>query len=52
MRLELVHVEPFKNLRDVVIRWDHDHIISPLIGINGSGKSNIIEALLQKAGEQ
>lgn len=35
----------FKNLKDVTIDFDQDHWITVLIGWNGTGKSNVIEAL-------
>lgn len=35
----------FKNLKDVTINFDRDHWITVVIGWNGTGKSNVLEAL-------
>ncbi|MCK8458308.1 AAA family ATPase [Sphingomonas faeni] len=35
----------FKNLKNVTVDFDQDHWITVLIGWNGTGKSNVIEAL-------
>lgn len=35
----------FKNLKDVTIDFDQDHWITVAIGWNGTGKSNLLEAL-------
>ncbi|WP_322896281.1 MULTISPECIES: AAA family ATPase [unclassified Yoonia] len=35
----------FKNLKDVTIDFDQNHWITVVIGWNGTGKSNVIEAL-------
>ena len=35
----------FKNLKDVTIDFDQDHWITVMIGWNGTGKSNVLEAL-------
>lgn len=35
----------FKNLKDVKIDFDQDHWVTVLIGWNGTGKSNVLEAL-------
>ncbi|NNC08216.1 AAA family ATPase [Corallococcus exiguus] len=35
----------FKNLKDITIDFDQNHWISVIIGWNGTGKSNILEAL-------
>jgi predicted ATPase len=35
----------FKNLKDVTIDFDQDHWVTVLIGWNGTGKSNVLEAL-------
>jgi len=53
MRLEYFHIggssdDPahrFRNLRDVAIRFDTSHWVTVAIGWNGTGKSNILEAL-------
>ena len=53
MRLEQVRIggpgpsstHRFKNLKDVTIDFDPDHWLTVLIGWNGTGKSNVLEAL-------
>ena len=35
----------FRNLKDVTIDFDQDHWITVVIGWNGTGKSNVLEAL-------
>lgn len=35
----------FKNLKNVAIDFDEDHWVTVLIGWNGTGKSNVLEAL-------
>ena len=35
----------FKNLKDVTIDFDQDHWVTVVIGWNGTGKSNVLEAL-------
>jgi predicted ATPase len=35
----------FKNLKDVTIDFDQDHWVTVVIGWNGAGKSNVLEAL-------
>src|SRR4029077_6643936 len=45
MRLEEVSIGEFKNLRDLRIHFDEDSPYTVLVGENGAGKSNLIEAL-------
>jgi predicted ATP-dependent endonuclease of OLD family len=45
MRVDKLSIDYFKNLRDINIDIDESQSISVLIGLNGSGKSNLIEAL-------
>jgi predicted ATPase len=45
MRIDQLKVRGFKNLEDVDIDFDKDSLETVLIGQNGSGKSNVIEAL-------
>jgi recombinational DNA repair ATPase RecF len=45
MRIDRLKVRGFKNLEDVDIDFDQDSLETVLIGQNGSGKSNVIEAL-------
>ena len=46
MRLDRLWIKDFKNLRDVTIDFDESHWITVLIGWNGAGKSNVLEAVL------
>lgn len=45
MRLDKVTIGEFKNLRDLNIDFDKDSPYTVLVGENGAGKSNLIEAL-------
>jgi len=45
MRLDHLWVGEYKNLRDVLIDFDQDHWVTVVIGWNGTGKSNVLEAL-------
>lgn len=45
MRIDWLWVEEYKNLRDLKIDFSQDHLITVLIGRNGTGKSNVLEAL-------
>ncbi|MGO2242954.1 AAA family ATPase [Halomonas sp. AOP42-D2-25] len=45
MRIDWFWVEEYKNLRDLTIDFSEDHLITVLIGRNGTGKSNVLEAL-------
>ena len=45
MRLAEVEIGEFKNLRDFRVRFDATSPYTVLVGENGSGKSNLIEAL-------
>ena len=38
-------MDEYKNLRDLTIDFSQDHLITVLIGRNGTGKSNVLEAL-------
>lgn len=46
MRLRSVWVSQYKNLRDFTISFDGDGFIEIFVGKNGSGKSNLQEALI------
>lgn len=46
MKLVRLWVKDYKNLRDSVIEFPQPHLLNAIIGNNGSGKSNIIEAIL------
>ena len=45
MRIDWLWIEEYKNLRDLTIDFSQNHLITVLIGRNGTGKSNVLEAL-------
>ena len=45
MRLDEVTISEFKNLRDLYVDFDEGSSYTVLVGENGAGKSNLIEAL-------
>lgn len=45
MRIDWLWVDEYKNLSDLTIDFSQDHLITVLIGRNGTGKSNVLEAL-------
>lgn len=45
MRLDRFWIGKYKNLKDVTIDFDEDNWITVMIGWNGTGKSNVLEAL-------
>ncbi len=45
MRIDWLWLEEYKNLKDLTIDFDQKHLITVLIGRNGTGKSNVLEAL-------
>lgn len=47
MKLGLLRIKNYKNLRDCEIEFAQPHLLNAIIGGNGSGKSNLIEAILQ-----
>ena len=47
MRLNKVYIDGFKNLRQLEMNLDEQHLTTVLIGQNGAGKSNLIEAITQ-----
>lgn len=47
MKVDKLHIRSrFKNLQDVVVDFDKNHLMTVVVGRNGSGKSNILEALV------
>jgi len=47
MKVDKLHVRSrFKNLENVVVDFDEEHLMTVIVGRNGSGKSNVLEALL------
>jgi len=47
MRLDKVYINGFKNLKQLEVDFDESHLTTVLIGQNGAGKSNLIEAITQ-----
>lgn len=48
MKIDYLHIQsPFKNLDDIKVEFDEDHIMTVIVGGNGSGKSNVLEALVR-----
>ncbi|MEQ8409371.1 MAG: AAA family ATPase [Gammaproteobacteria bacterium] len=46
MKLDRLWLEDYKNLKDVEIDFDQGELVTVVIGWNGAGKSNVIEALV------
>lgn len=46
MRIDKLWIKDFKNLKDFKIDFDEDQMTTVLIGHNGTGKSNLIEAIV------
>lgn len=46
MRIDKLWISKFKNLQDFEIDFDKDELISVIVGRNGTGKSNVLEALV------
>jgi ABC-type multidrug transport system ATPase subunit len=47
MRLDKVYIDGFKNLKQLTVDFDESKLTTVLIGQNGAGKSNLIEAITQ-----
>lgn len=47
MRLDKVYIDGFKNLKQVEVDFDENRLTTVVIGQNGAGKSNLIEAIAQ-----
>lgn len=47
MRLDKVYIDGFKNLKQLAVDFDESKLTTVLIGQNGAGKSNLIEAITQ-----
>jgi ABC-type multidrug transport system ATPase subunit len=45
LRLDQLWISEFKNLKEVLIDFDEGHWVTVVIGWNGTGKSNVLEAL-------
>ena len=47
MKVDKLHIRSrFKNLEDIKVDFAEDHLMTVIVGRNGSGKSNILEALV------
>lgn len=46
MRLDKVYIDGFKNLKQLTADFDENHLTTVVIGQNGAGKSNLIEAII------
>ncbi|AGG89502.1 AAA family ATPase [Rhodanobacter denitrificans] len=46
MKLRRLWIASFKNLRNCEIAFEQPHLLNAVIGGNGSGKSNLVEAIL------
>ncbi|MEX5329667.1 AAA family ATPase [Pseudomonas paraeruginosa] len=47
MKVDKLYIRSrFKNLEDVTIEFDEKHLMTVVVGRNGSGKSNVLEALV------
>lgn len=47
MKIDKLHIRSrFKNLENVQVNFDEDHLMTVIVGRNGSGKSNVLEALV------
>jgi energy-coupling factor transporter ATP-binding protein EcfA2 len=47
MKLKRLQIDGYKNVRDCDIDFTNPQLINAIIGGNGSGKSNLIEAIIQ-----
>jgi energy-coupling factor transporter ATP-binding protein EcfA2 len=46
MKLARLWIKDYKNLRNCEVEFPQPHLLNAVIGSNGSGKSNIVEAIL------
>lgn len=47
MKVDRLHIRSrFKNLEDVMVDFDEHNLMTVVVGCNGSGKSNVLEALV------
>jgi len=47
MRLKSVYISQYKNLKDFTLSFDGNSFIDVFVGKNGTGKSNLFEALIE-----
>ena len=47
MKVDKLHIRSrFKNLENILVDFDEDNLMTVIVGRNGSGKSNVLEALV------
>lgn len=47
MKVDYLHIKSqFKNLKNIKVKFDENHLMTVVVGSNGSGKSNVLEALV------
>lgn len=47
MKIDYLHIQSqFKNLNDIKVEFDESNLMTVIVGGNGSGKSNVLEALV------
>ena len=47
MRLKSVYISQYKNLKDFTLNFDGNSFIDVFVGKNGTGKSNLFEAIIE-----
>lgn len=47
MRIKEIYISEYKNLRDFTLKFDGDSFIDVFVGKNGTGKSNLFEAIIE-----
>lgn len=46
MKIDKVWINEFKNLKDVTVNFSENNFVNVILGWNGTGKSNLLEALV------
>lgn len=47
MKIKHLEISGYKNLHNIKLSFDEDTAVNAIIGNNGSGKSNILEAVVR-----
>ena len=47
MRLKSVYISQYKNLKDFILNFNGNSFIDVFVGKNGTGKSNLFEAIIE-----
>ena len=47
MRLKAIYISHYKNLNDFQLQFNSDSFVDVFVGKNGTGKSNLFEALIE-----